>query len=46
MIEGKMKELTDKLEEKKIDLKGDVLKSYQRMQNWKKILISYNKVRY
>jgi len=31
------------LRKKKIDLKGDVLKAYETMDHWKRILITYHK---
>ena len=42
--ELRQSKILQKFEEKKIDVKGDVLRSYEKMDHWKRILISYNNV--
>jgi len=32
-----------KFEDRKIDVKGDVIRSYDRMDHWKRLIFSYNK---
>ena len=44
--EKKLENVIKKFEEKKIDLKGDVIGSFNKMDHWKRLNFSYNKVHF